>query len=554
MYLDEAETMEATATRLREQAAQLSGRDTTRKLVTMKLLEGPKNAADQTERKAEFACCGDTYGSVQELLEHVHSSHSSPVEQSAVIPGASNETTPTHVPPRRPKPSDTAEVQPVESAEEQKLKAEIAEIRKELAKKELLNQAERKAEAANIDHPTTAAVITSGEDWMPLAVRQMPTIPPLNIENNTETFTWEFLKLTFRGEQWSPGFYFIAKNSALPSRSYWILEAEYEPYLPKTLGQHGAKLTAFFNCTDSAPGEAPDETNYLNVPVFICPEGKKEYIYFGNFSQRRFSDKLGYDHVAGTVPTKIRRYWAEQLAELGRPEWVTRELIEHFWPKPSYCGPIPTDSAVATPATAATPETNLSDVLEKRVVTALHRYAEELKEWKKETEMKVRHLTADNLMEAFEKADAEEEPGLRLWWEYMEFVNYDQKFYDFLVGVKYMKKPQNGTSNRTTPAQKTKVVQPTSDAETVIPVSPTTLTPSKHTASVPTWKAGTKSHTISVKPWEQASHAATTSSVVPGGDLEAAKAFQAGLTKNFAPSAGRGTDGRKVPPHMHRGK
>ena len=37
------------------------------------------------------------------------------------------------------------------------------------------------------------------------------------------------------------------------------------------------------------------------------------------------------------------------------------------------------------------------------------------------------------LKKAFEQADADEQPGLRLWWEYLECVNWDEKFYDMMV-------------------------------------------------------------------------------------------------------------------------
>lgn len=50
---------------------------------------------------------------------------------------------------------------------------------------------------------------------------------PLTGITNAETFTWEFFKPIFNGEQWRPGFYFVGqhKPNTLPSRSYWILDA-----------------------------------------------------------------------------------------------------------------------------------------------------------------------------------------------------------------------------------------------------------------------------------------------------------------------------------------
>ena len=172
----------------------------------------------------------------------------------------------------------------------------------------------------------------------------------------------------------------------------------------------------------SAPGEAPEEADYHHTPVFIRAEGKKEYVYFGDYSQLRYADKLDHERVMDTVPEKVRQYWADQLAAEGRPEWVTESLMEHFWPKPTYSGPIPTDSALNTPATEATVKTDSSAVLEKRVTRALNAYAVLLKDWEKQARVKVALLSARNVMQAFAKSEQGGEQGLRLWWEYLECV------------------------------------------------------------------------------------------------------------------------------------
>ena len=531
MYLDEAETMEKTAAKLRDQAAEMSN-NVSRKLVTMKLLEGPKGDGEEAKTKATFACCGATYGSIQELLEHVKTTHGSKsqVELAEDIPDMSAETTPTHVPPRHAKLNNAVEIKTSEETAAQKLEEEVAEIKREISEK---NSTPVKPDAQ------AGPSSTDNESWIPLVVRRMKPASPLNVEHNTETFTWEFLNLTFRGEQWSPGFYFVSEKSPLPSKSYWVLDGEFEPYLPPAPGHHGAKLTALFNGTESAAGEAPDESNYMNVPVFVCDTGRLEYTYLGNYSQTRFSDKLDIDTTLDRVPEKVRRFWAEQLAAQGRPDWVTRELIQHFWPKPGYGGPIPTDSAVSTPATGVTQHSGASDVLEKRVIQSLHNYALELKEWKKEAQMKAQHLSVDNLMAAFEAADADEEPGLRLWWEYMEFQSYDQKFYEYLVDMKHKEKPQAAKARMPVPPKaKVEAVGKTvakSEVETVIPVSPTKLKPSRYSATMPIWQTGTKRHTAGVKPWEKADEEAKTAVKTPSGDLEAAKVFAAQATKSKPP-------------------
>jgi hypothetical protein len=42
------------------------------------------------------------------------------------------------------------------------------------------------------------------------------------------------------------------------------------------------------------------------------------------------------------------------------------------------------------------------------------------------------------------KADADEVPGLRLWWEYLECVGWDADFYNMLVKQQDKTKPKIG--------------------------------------------------------------------------------------------------------------
>ncbi|KAK6420427.1 hypothetical protein LTR81_006424 [Elasticomyces elasticus] len=272
--------------------------------------------------------------------------------------------------------------------------------------------------------------------WRPLAVRQLPP-PPTDMEvpnTNSITFTWEFLSKEFGGEQWSPGFYFIAVAPKIPSQTYWVLDREWEPFLPIAAGQHGAKLSPVFNDQQFEPGQGPDVVNFNDVPLFVREDGSEEYTYYGQYSQPRYSDKLDYERVMETVPKKVRQRWADCLADSGRPEWVTKALMECFWPRPRFEGPLPTDSAIATPGEAVEVDSKASGAaLEKHVLQALTAHAEELKAWEKASKIKVSLLTPDAIMDAFTKADADLEPGMRLWWEYLQCVGYNQDFYDFLV-------------------------------------------------------------------------------------------------------------------------
>jgi hypothetical protein len=273
--------------------------------------------------------------------------------------------------------------------------------------------------------------------WQPYTIAQLT---PLNISvSNNVTFTWEELVSHFGGNQYSPGLYYSRNESQsriLQGRTYWLLESQYEPFAPTSPGQHGAKLTAFFNDNLTVSGDAVTEEDYSNVPVFACLEPGEGYMYLGQYSQPRYSDKLSYSELRQHVPVRVLEYWAKQLADPHRPAWITEQLVAHFWPKEPYTGPVPTDSALTSPATGVTEPNDPERVLEKRVSLALEQYARELKVWKKDAQMKVTLLTKEALMGMWNNTDVDEEKGLRLWWEYLQCVGFDEEFYQKLVGLK----------------------------------------------------------------------------------------------------------------------
>lgn len=171
------------------------------------------------------------------------------------------------------------------------------------------------------------------------------------------TFHIDFLNNHLGGILWSPGLRYIThSNSAaqvLRNRTYYMIDPAHEPFLPKAPGQHGAKLTAFFN---KAPEEEfdnlPEGTNsYTNVPMFV-QLGSGRYAYFGNYSQTRWSDKLDVDTVKTRVPVHVRAYIAKELTALDREPWVTEELKKHLFPRPGYEGvnprPASEDASIGT--------------------------------------------------------------------------------------------------------------------------------------------------------------------------------------------------------------
>ncbi|KAI7522050.1 hypothetical protein KC331_g19464, partial [Hortaea werneckii] len=216
----------------------------------------------------------------------------------------------------------------------------------------------------------------------------------------------------------------------------------FEPFLPSAPGQPGAKITAFFNDTlpDSEGGDgrsaAPTEDDYLHTPIFISPDpldgpaDERRYTYFGHYSQKRFSDRIGYDTLRERIPERVLRFWAESLASPERPEWITRQLMRAFWPRPVYEGPGFAENAGETGSVGSGSEEVEGD---ERVMCGLRKYAGELAEWEREARERVALLKPQDLLDSFEMSDAAAQPGLRLWWEYFEFVEFDRGFYDGLV-------------------------------------------------------------------------------------------------------------------------
>lgn len=275
--------------------------------------------------------------------------------------------------------------------------------------------------------------------WCPFAIRNLP-LPTISTAagSHGEMFSWTFLTDLFGGQEWCSGYYFNSdKSCMLPSQGYWLVELEHEPFMPRAPGQHGAKVTTFFNDTPVSQGRAPKLKNYKDTPVFVSADRGRNYRYLGQYSQLRYSDKIGYDTLMEHIPESVRRYHVEQLARVGRPPWVTWCMRTHFWPKPEYKGPMPTDSACHTPQSAATAQGS-SGGLDRHVKTAFDQYALELQEWEQDSAMRVNNLYGEDgvraLLDAYNMEDMQQ--GLRLWWEYQQCIGYDDEFYEMLVKFK----------------------------------------------------------------------------------------------------------------------
>ncbi|KAI9704802.1 MAG: hypothetical protein M1836_006582 [Candelina mexicana] len=237
-------------------------------------------------------------------------------------------------------------------------------------------------------------VNASYQDGMPDYIKDFSQIhQSLRFPNEMEDFSPEFLKGVLRGSVMTPGVWWNRDASAL-TRSYYTLNRKYEPYLPEAAGQHGAKLTAFMQETDfDMVGEV--------IPLFIrSGDIESNYIYFGEYTQPRYSDTLSWAEQKKLVPTHVRDFWARDLTRPQQAKWRIDAMVDHFYHQPHSIGP------------------------------------EEVKRHKREAEAKVRAMKPKDILEAFERPDKEVPPGLRLCWEYLQCVGYNNDFYEALVTKK----------------------------------------------------------------------------------------------------------------------
>lgn len=253
--------------------------------------------------------------------------------------------------------------------------------------------------------PHIAAETSSVGDWKPY---YLTTIASISADTRTKiptkqkmaTFTFDMLQNTFGGIAWSPGLRYINTTGTplLQNRTYYLLDPKYEPYLPKEPGDHGAKLTAFFN---KAPEEEFDNllegtNSYTDVPMFVQVT-KGRYAYFGNYSQTRWSDKLDNDTMRARVPQEVKEHIAKDLAGTPREDWVTQELKRHFFPKPEYGGTV-----LVRTCDDATINTVDEEKHSKQVASDVKDYIEELVEWERDANMKTALIKPDFILDAFD--------------------------------------------------------------------------------------------------------------------------------------------------------
>ena len=162
--------------------------------------------------------------------------------------------------------------------------------------------------------------ISNMTSYQPLAIRSFTpftskTLDTISPALKAESFTGAFLKNTLGGIEWNPGYYWIppTSDSIIPGRAYYLVNAAIDPFVPKVPGEHGAKLVPFFNEGEDEHGDCPDEEALIKTPLFISVNGNTatnseeiKYIYVGDYTQSRYSDKLDYDRMVEIVPHEVK--------------------------------------------------------------------------------------------------------------------------------------------------------------------------------------------------------------------------------------------------------
>jgi hypothetical protein len=218
------------------------------------------------------------------------------------------------------------------------------------------------------------------------------------------TFHPQLLDTALGGSDWSPGLRFVISDNTciLKNRTYYLLNPNTEPFLPSHPGEHGAKLTAFFNQSPEELHNLPDDiSSYEDVPMFIERQdssGKVRYAYFGHYSQTRWSDKLDMDTMKARVPEHVKDFWANELTATLRPAWVTEQLKKHFFKKPEYGGRL-----YPTPDEDTATMTSEEEVkLNEEMIKDVSKYVGQLREWEREADMKTAMIKKQFILDAFD--------------------------------------------------------------------------------------------------------------------------------------------------------
>jgi hypothetical protein len=154
-------------------------------------------------------------------------------------------------------------------------------------------------------------------------------------------------------------------------------------------------------------------------------------------------------------------------------------------------------------------------------------------------------------MKMWDNSDTDNEKGLRLWWEYLECIGFDDKFYEKLIGLKQAQQQRGRAA-----ATMTQIVDlGTCSGDAVAGMQSKRASKQRHDSV--TSPVSTNASTIKpIKPKEPT--LAHSNRPAPGGypqaDLQAALELQDKATKASDSKRGRSNKQQTLPPHARNVK
>ena len=168
-----------------------------------------------------------------------------------------------------------------------------------------------------------------------------------------------------------------------------------------------------------SPSSSPSTKSLLDdlddptpTPATTTAAGERRYIYMGQYTQSRYSDKLSTADM-NKLPRSVLAHWASTIASDAKPAWLLEALLPLHEPKPDL------DIPDGEPRKAT----------ERR----MRAYRREYAQWKQRASSAINAMSADDVLAWFQRADADLPAGLRLNWEYLVCTGYDRRFYQCLV-------------------------------------------------------------------------------------------------------------------------
>lgn len=141
-------------------------------------------------------------------------------------------------------------------------------------------------------------------------------------------FSKIFLITYLGGVDFSVGFYYNPTSSILTNKTYMILDASVNPWVPLSPGKHGVRISPFLQ-------DIADFAQYQKFPVFVAMNTDKvalgtnnaqAYHYMGDYTIGNWSERIGFDRHEKIIPEVVKDYWGRQLAGSINQDWPKTSL------------------------------------------------------------------------------------------------------------------------------------------------------------------------------------------------------------------------------------